>query len=247
MVRTSEILRAKESLEREVLGLLARGQLRVFFSSTVARIEPHQVELKTAEGPLLVPARQVILKLGATPPRGLLEKAGVQFAGSGRESKPVLTHRYESSVPGLFLVGAVTGRDLIKLGINQGWEVVEHILGHDVEPADEEVLKARLPFWRGTVRERIADLRDEVPLLGVADPELLREMFLSAEVREAGRGEVILAQDDYSDGFLIVAGGEVEISVRPPMGEERRIATLTTGSFFGEMGLIPAAAATPPR
>jgi CRP-like cAMP-binding protein/Fe-S-cluster-containing hydrogenase component 2/thioredoxin reductase len=239
VVRTPEILKAKESLEREVLGLQARGQMKIHFGSTVARIEPGSAELKTPDGLVTVPAQRIILKLGATPPRGLLEGIGVRFAGTGRESKPVLSYRYESSVPGLYLIGAVTGRDLIKLGINQGWEVVEHILGHEVEPADEDVLKARLPFWRGTVRERIADLRDEIPLLGVADEELLREMFLSAEVREPRDGEVILRQNDYTDSFLIVAGGEVEISVRPAGGgAERRVATLTAGNFFGEMSLI---------
>ena len=239
VVRTPEILKAKESLEREALGLQARGQMKIHFSSTVARVEPGFAELKTPDGLVTVPAQRVILKLGATPPRGLLEGIGVQFAGSGRESKPVLSSRYESSVPGLYLIGAVTGRDLIKLGINQGWEVVEHILGHAVEPADEEVLKGRLPFWRGTVRERIAELREEVPLLGAADEELLREVFLSAEVCEYRDGEVILRQDDYSDSFLVVAWGEVEISARTQgQDRERKIATLTAGNFFGEMSLI---------
>jgi CRP-like cAMP-binding protein/Fe-S-cluster-containing hydrogenase component 2/thioredoxin reductase len=239
VVRTPEILKAKESLEREVLGLSARGQMTIHFSSSVARVEPDSAELKTPAGVVRVPARQIILKLGATPPRGLLEGIGVQFAGTGRESKPVLSYRYESSVPGLYLIGAVAGRDLIRLGINQGWEVVEHILGHAVEPADEEVLEARLPFWQGTVRERIAGLRGEIPLLGAADEELLREMFLSATVREYRHGEVILRQNDYSDSFLIVAGGEVEITARAE-GEtrDRKIATLATGNFFGEMSLI---------
>ena len=239
VVRTPEILKAKESLEREVLGLSARGQMKIHFSSSVTRVEPDAADLKTPAGLVRVPAQRIILKLGATPPRGLLEGIGVRFAGTGRESKPVLSQRYESSVPGLYLIGAVTGRDLIRLGINQGWEVVEHILGHPVEPGDEEVLQARLPFWHGTVRERIAGLRGEIPLLGAADEELLREMFLSATVREYRDGEVILRQNDYSDSFLIVAGGEVEITARAE-GEagERRIATLATGNFFGEMSLI---------
>ncbi|MFL6237558.1 MAG: cyclic nucleotide-binding domain-containing protein [Thermoanaerobaculia bacterium] len=239
VVRGPEILKAKESLEREVLGLAARGQMKIHFSSTVSRVEPGAAELKKPDGLVMVPAQRIILKLGATPPRGLLEGIGVRFAGTGRESKPVLTYRYESSVPGLYLIGAVTGRDLIRLGINQGYEVVEHILGNAVEPADEEVLKARLPFWQGTVRERIAGLRGEIPLLGAADEELLREMFLSASVHEYRDGEVILRQNDYSDSFLTVAGGEVEISARPE-GEdrERRIATLAAGHFFGEMSLI---------
>jgi CRP-like cAMP-binding protein/Fe-S-cluster-containing hydrogenase component 2/thioredoxin reductase len=238
VVRTPEILRAKESLERDVLGRQATGQLAVHFSTTVHRVEAGAVELDKPEGRVRVPCDQVILKLGATPPRAALESYGVRFAGSGRDARPVLSQRYESSVPGLFLAGAVTGRDLIKLGINQGYEVVEHILGHDVEPADEEVLKRRLPYWRGTVRERIADLRDEIPLLAVADEELLREVLLAAEVREYRDGEVIVRQNDYSDSFLVVTAGEIDITARAAAAAGRRVATLKPGNFYGEMSLI---------
>jgi len=251
VVRTPEILRAKESLERDILGRQATGQMVVHFSTTIHHVEPGAVELNKPEGRVRVPCDQVILKLGATPPRAALESFGITFAGTGRDARPVLSQRYESSVPGLFLVGAVTGRDLIKLGINQGHEVVEHILGRAVEPADEEVLRRRLPFWAGTVRERIADLRDEIPLFAVADEELLREVLLAAEVREYPDGEVILRQNDYSDSFLVLTAGEIDILVAPPdapagaargappgaMGE-RRVATLRAGNFFGEMSLI---------
>jgi CRP-like cAMP-binding protein/thioredoxin reductase/Fe-S-cluster-containing hydrogenase component 2 len=238
VVRTAEILRAKESLERDILARQASGELTIHFSSSVHHIEPGAVELDRPEGRLRVNADQVILKLGATPPRALLESFGVRFAGSGREAKPTLSQYYESSVPGLYLVGAVTGRDLIKLGMNQGYEVIEHVLGHAVEPADEEILCQRLPYWSGTVRERIAELRRDVPLLGAADEELLREVFLTAEVRSYADGEVILRQNDYSDSFLIVAAGEVRISAHGESGAERPVATLGAGNFFGEMSLI---------
>jgi len=245
VVRTPEILRAKESLERDALGRLATGQLAIHFSTTVHHVESGAVELNKPEGRVRVPCDQVILKLGATPPRAALESFGVRFAGSGRDARPVLSQRYESSVPGLYLAGAVTGRDLIKLGVNQGFEVVEHILGHDVEPADEEVLKQRLPYWSGTVRQRIAGLRDEIPLFAVADEELLREVMLAAEVREYRDGAVILRQNDYSDSFLVVTAGEVDITVAAPAagaagapGAGRLVATLGRGNFFGEMSLI---------
>jgi CRP-like cAMP-binding protein/Fe-S-cluster-containing hydrogenase component 2/thioredoxin reductase len=238
VVRTPEILRAKESLERDILGRQATGQLAVHFSTTVHHVETGTVELNKPEGRVRIPCDQVILKLGAAPPRAMLESFGVSFAGSGRDARPVLSQRYESSVPGLFLVGAVTGRDLIKLGVNQGYEVVEHILGNEVEPADEEVLKRRLPYWSGTVRQRMADLRDEIPLFAAADEELLREVLLSVEVREYPDGEVILRQNDYSDTFLVVTAGEIDIVVASQAGEERRVATLRAGNFFGEMSLI---------
>ena len=238
IVRGPEIVRAKASLERDILSRQATGSIVIHFGTTVARVLPRELELKTPEGPLTVPAERVFMKLGGTPPRALLESFGVRFAGQGREAKPVLTHRYESTVPGLFLIGAITGRDLIKLGANQGYEVVEHLLGREVEPADEAVLAARLPFWSGPVRSRIAVLREEVPLFEAAGEEVLREALLATEVRAFKNGETILRQDDYSDSFLVIEDGRVDISVRTEAGEEKPIASLAAGNFFGEMSLI---------
>lgn len=245
IVRSPEIDRAKASLEREVLSRQATGAMEIFFGTTVARVEPREMELTTPDGPRRVPAERVFLKLGATAPRKLLESFGVRFGGDGPEAKPTLDHRYQSTVPGLYLIGAMTGRDLIKLGANQGYEVVEHILGRPVEPADEQVLRSRLPFGTGAVRERIAALRRTIPLFEAAGEEAVREVLLSTEVRTPRDGEVILRKDDYSDTFLVIESGLVGISVPPAAGQApvkssapRRIATLGAGDFFGEMSLI---------
>jgi CRP-like cAMP-binding protein/Fe-S-cluster-containing hydrogenase component 2 len=142
-------------------------------------------------------------------------------------------------VPGLYLIGAASGRDLIKLGMNQGYEVIEHLMGREVEPADEAVLKERLPYWEGTVRERIATLRKRAPLLAAADEQQLRETFLSARVREYRDGEVIIHQNDYTNDFLIIAGGRVELWKKPEKADaEVKLVELTAGNFFGEMSLI---------
>ena len=73
-----------------------------------------------------VPAQLIFLKLGADPPRKFFESIGVRYSGDGKDARPMLSQVYESTVPGLFLIGAASSRDLIKLGMNQGWEVVEH-------------------------------------------------------------------------------------------------------------------------
>lgn len=239
VVRKPEIVRATESLEREILSRQAAGEITIHFSSAVARVLEGECEISGLEDDLRVPADRVYLMLGAVPPRRWLEGIGVEFAGEGREARPVLDGRFESTVPGLHLIGSVTGRDLIKLGINQGYEVVEHVLGNEVEPADEALLRERLPWWPGPVRERIARLAEEIPLLGAADENDLRELFLSARVRDLPAGEVIVRQNDYTDSLVVIAGGQVEVRVRPERSdEERTVATLSAGNFFGEMSLL---------
>jgi len=238
VVRTPEIVRAKERLEREVVARESSGQVQIHYRTTVRRIGDGFVDLAGADADLRVTAGRVIVQIGADPPRKLLEGWGIDFAGDARDARPVLGPGYESTVPGLHLIGAVSGRDLIKLGINQGYEVVEHLLGREVEPADEEVLKERLPGWQGTVRERIETLRDAIPVFQGATEDQLRETFLLARVVDYADGEVILRQNDYTDSFLVLTDGRVEISKRAEDGTERVVAELEAGNFFGEMGLI---------
>ena len=260
VVRNPEIVRAKESLEREIQKLRAGGELTVHLSTAVGEIRPGEVVLTGPEQEIRVPADRVFLMIGTEPPRRFLEAMGVRFTGAGREARPVLGPGYACpDVPGLRLVGAVAGRgDLIKLGMNQGWEVIEHLLGHEVEPADEGVLRERLAHGEGAVAERIARVQRDVPLFADASEADLREMFLTASVRDLRDGEVILRQDDFTNSLLAILAGRVELSARPAgaegtkagrrnggrrgrrrsEGPDRHVATLGPGDFFGEMGLI---------
>ncbi|MFN2239023.1 MAG: cyclic nucleotide-binding domain-containing protein [Thermoanaerobaculia bacterium] len=238
VVRSAEILRAKESLTREVLSQAANGAMAVYYSTTLSKIDPEFVDLKVRGEIVRVPAKHVFLKLGADPPRKFFDSVGIRFSGDDKDARPILTQNYETSVPGLFLIGAASGRDLIRLGMNQGWEVVEHLLGHEVEPADEQILRQKLPFLEGTVFERIQALQEKIPLFGAAADEQIREMLLSTEVRDYADGETIIRQNDYTNEFLVIGSGRVEIRVRSEQGDERKVTELTAGNFFGEMSLI---------
>jgi CRP-like cAMP-binding protein/Fe-S-cluster-containing hydrogenase component 2 len=112
-------------------------------------------------------------------------------------------------------------------------------MGREVEPADESVLRDRLPYWEGTVGERISAIRSRAPLLAAADEQQLRDTFLTAKVREYEDGSVIIRQNDYTNDFLVVASGRVRLSRRAEQSsQETTIAELTAGNFFGEMSLI---------
>src|SRR5438067_2226256 len=240
VVRGGEIARANEILTKDILARQARGQITVYFNTTVKQVYEGYVDLNVRGETVRIAAELIFLKLGADAPRKFFESIGVRYTGGdGKDARPMLSQVYESTVPGLFLIGAASGRDLIKLGMNQGWEVVEHLMGRAVEPADEAVLKARLPYWQGSVRERIAAIRSRVPLLAAADEQQLRDTFLAARVREYANGETIIRQNDYTNDFLIIVAGRVELWKRPEkQTQEMKIAELTAGNFFGEMSLI---------
>ncbi len=239
VVRGPEIARANEVLTKEVLGLQATGQLTVYYNANVKQVYAGYADLSVRGEVTRIPVELIFLKLGADPPRKFFESIGIKFTGEAKDARPQLSAVHETSVPGLFLIGAASGRDLIKLGMNQGYEVIEHLMGREVEPADEAVLRQRMPFWEGTVRERIATLRARVPLLAAADEQQLRDTFLAARVREYRDGEIIIRQNDYTNDFLIIASGRVELWKRPEgQAEEIKVAELTAGNFFGEMSLI---------
>jgi CRP-like cAMP-binding protein/thioredoxin reductase/Fe-S-cluster-containing hydrogenase component 2 len=239
IVRGPEITRANEILTREILSRQAAGRMTVYFNSSVKEVFDGYADLNVRGDVTRVPAELLFLKLGADPPRKFFESVGIRYSGDGADARPILTPVHQSSVPGLFLIGAASGRDLIKLGMNQGWEVVEHLMGREVEPADEAVLKEKLPFWDGSVRERIASLRSRVPLLAAADEQQLRETFLATRVREYASGETIIRQNDYTNDFLVIATGRVALSRRAEQASvDTKIAELTAGNFFGEMSLI---------
>jgi CRP-like cAMP-binding protein/thioredoxin reductase/Na+-translocating ferredoxin:NAD+ oxidoreductase RNF subunit RnfB len=239
IVRGPEITRANEILTREVLSRQAAGRLTVYFNTSVREVFDGYADLNVRGDVTRIPADLLFLKLGADPPRKFFESVGIRYNGDGKDARPILSPVYESSVPGLFLIGAASGRDLIKLGMNQGWEVIEHLMGREVEPADEAVLKERLPFWDGSVRERIAAMRSRIPLLAAADEQQLRETFLATRVREYASGETIIRQNDYTNDFLVIATGRVALTRRPEQATaDVKIAELTAGNFFGEMSLI---------
>jgi cGMP-dependent protein kinase 2 len=120
VVRGSEITKANEILIRDVLSRQTNGRMTVWFNTTVKEVFPGYSDLTVRGEITRVPAELIFLKLGADPPRKFFESVGIKYSGEGSDARPILSDVYESSVPGLFLIGAASGRDLIKLGMNQG-------------------------------------------------------------------------------------------------------------------------------
>jgi CRP-like cAMP-binding protein/thioredoxin reductase/Fe-S-cluster-containing hydrogenase component 2 len=191
----------------------------------------------TPDGVERIPCHRVIARLGALPSRPVLEKFGVAFPTTDAGALPLLSASYESNVPGLYIIGALAGYPLIKQGINQGYEVIEHILGNPVESADTELLREKFSTFcndRG-VEDVLVKIQKNVPLLAMLSALQLRELVLESNILLPEPGDFIFKRNDYSTTFFFIIEGELDVLIDD---DDHPDAELKTGDFFGELALV---------
>jgi len=240
--RRNEFARVKDANNALILRHIDEGRIECFYNSTPARIEesepgdrPYVLVLTTDAGEAEVPCDRIIARLGAIPQRGLVESFGIRFTGDSPAALPDLSEKLESSVPGLYVVGALAGNPLIKHAMNQGYEAVEHILGSAIEPVEYEPLREKfavLPFAMD-VGETLQLMQERVPMFGEINPLLFREFMFDSNVLAPAAGEPVYRKNDYTNTFFTILTGYVE--TRLEGGGTRRI---EAGQVFGEQSLI---------
>lgn len=241
--RRDEFARAKDANNRAILDGIDREQLNCFYNTSPTQVEQSddgslKLHLKTADGDTVLNCDRIIARLGAIPPRKLVESFGIEFPSSDPSAVPAISETYESNVPGLYIVGALGGYPLIKQAINQGYEVIETIEGRDVEPADEPLLRAKFADLPGfeSVSDTIAEIQGTIPLLQPITALQLREFMLDSKLHVLNAGDTVFARNDYTNSFYTILRGSVDILVNPDDDTQR--ITIDAGNFFGEMSLI---------
>ena len=220
-------------------------QMETRVSTTVSRVDaaegpaPLRLTAQTPQGEETFVCHRVIARLGATPPRPLLERFGIRFASNEANALPQLDDRYETAIAGLHVIGALAGYPLIKQAANQGAEVVAHILGRPVVPADEELLLARLSSIPTVtkVEDGLARVRFALPLLASLSALQVREFVRDSEIHVLRPGEIIFKRNDYSNSFHSLLSGSVQVHVERDDGSTA-VFPLGAGDFFGELGLL---------
>ena len=129
--------------------------------------------------------------------------------------------------------------------MNQGFEVIEHVLGESVKPADEPVLAKKFVEVGGSVSENIARIQETVPTLAPLTMVQLRQLLFESKVRIEKPGAVIYSRADFDNTFFSIIEGEVELAYLdnsdPTIPDDLRTERRTkrsAGQFFGEDGLI---------
>ncbi len=234
--RRDEFARVKEGNLNLVLRAIEDGSVSCFYNSSVSGVVPGSaITLSTESGETQVACDRIIARIGAIPPRRFVEACGIEFPGADPTTLPELTNHYESNVPGLYVIGALGGYPLIKQAMNQGYEVVEFIKGNDILPADNGILEEKfrhLPFGKD-VEGTLALIRERIPLFSDVNGLVLRELVLASELLTPAPGDVVFRKNDYTNSFLTVLEGEVEIET-----DDGKAIRLGQGQFFGEMSLL---------
>jgi CRP-like cAMP-binding protein/thioredoxin reductase/Fe-S-cluster-containing hydrogenase component 2 len=244
--RDEEFTNCKDANYDLLMAQVTKDRIETRVSTRVERVEeqaggdfPLVVQAQTPQGLEAIECHRVIARLGANPPRQLLERFGVKFPNSDQTAVPQLSEQYESNVPGMYIIGALAGYPLIKQAMNQGYEVIEYILDNPIEPADEALLKekfAQVPQVP-SVSAGIELIRRNQPLLESLTTLQLREFMLDSTVSAPARGDIIFKRNDYTNSFYSILSGSVTIQTEGKNGAVASF-TLSAGNFFGEMGLL---------
>ncbi len=234
--RRDEFARAKDGNLALITRAIEDESISCFYNTGVASIEPAvAINLNTETGETRIPCNRIIARIGAIPPRKFVESTGIRFLSDDPTTLPELSSQYESNVAGLYVIGALGGYPLIKQAMNQGYEVVEFIKGNTILPADHNILEEKfrhLPYGRD-VDDTLAIIRNNIPLFENVNGLVLRELVLASELLTPAKSDVIFHKNDYTNTFISVVEGEVEVET-----DSGNLITLGPGQFFGEMSLL---------
>jgi CRP-like cAMP-binding protein/Fe-S-cluster-containing hydrogenase component 2/thioredoxin reductase len=237
--RSADFARAKaanvallEEAERE-------GRLSVRRETEPAEVRDGELLLNTRDGQETIRCDRIIARTGSQPPRGFVEGMGIEFSSPEPGSFPKLSPEFETTTPGIHVIGALAGYPLIKHCMNQGYDVIEFLAGNrDLKPADEPLLAAKFAALPGerSVEEWLAVFGGNIGVLADLSVLQLRELMLDSTCHSYEPGEVIFRRNDPGSSMFAIAEGSVAVEVNP--ADPSITVGIEQGSVFGEVGLI---------
>ncbi|MGZ3250324.1 MAG: cyclic nucleotide-binding domain-containing protein [Croceibacterium sp.] len=234
--RNADFARAKEANVKALFAARDAGRMTILQETTTTLVEPGWITVETPQGAARHKCDRIIARMGSAPPRAFVEAASVAFTSEARDAFPQLSPSFESTTPGVYVIGALAGYPLIKHCMNQGYDVIEFLNGNTaLKPADEPILAAKFAGLPGrrSVDEWLETFRTQVVILQDLSPLQMRELMLDSDVHAYAPGEVIFTRNDPGSSMFGIAEGSVLVEV----GANATV-PIEQGSIFGEVGLI---------
>ena len=217
----------------------SNGRITIRTETTPAEVRGNELLLDTRDGQETIRCDRIIARMGSAAPRAFVESCGIEFTSPDREAFPILSPAFETTTPGIHVIGALAGYPLIKHCMNQGYDVVEFLNGNtSLKPADEPVLAdkfAPLP-GRHSVDEWLELFGSRVEIFRELSSLQLRELMLDCDVRSYAAGDAVFNRNVPGSSLFCIAEGSVKVEVNPT--DPSITVPIGQGSIFGEVGLI---------
>ena len=237
--RSPEFARAKQA-NVDLLNEAGRaGRINIMCETTPVKVTTGWLTVETRDGEQKIRCDRIIARMGSSPPRKFVEACGIQFTSEDKDAYPALSPQFETTVPGIYVIGALAGYPLIKHCMNQGYDVIEFINGNtDLKPADEPILDQKFSVLPGqrSVTEWLAFLRRRVTILNDLSMLQMREFMLDSEPRAYRSGDVVFERNEPGASLFAVADGSLLVEIDP--NDPSRTVPIGQGSIVGEVGLI---------
>ena len=237
--RSADFATAKDANVKALLAARDAGRMTIHLETNLARIVHGEVALDARDGEVSVRCDRIIARMGSAPPRAFIEACGIEFTGPDRLALPVLSPAFETTRPGIHVIGALAGYPLIKHCMNQGYDAVEFINGNcNLKPADEPILAARFAALPGnrSVDEWLELFGSSIGIFHEVSPLQLRELMLDSTARSFAPGEAIFVRNDTGSSLFALAQGSVLVEI--DKDDPAQVVPIEQGQIVGEVGLI---------
>lgn len=237
--RSADFARSKPANVALLQEAATAGRLKIRLETSPAEVRSGELVLDTRDGQETIRCDRIIARMGSAPPRSFVEACGIQFTGPDREALPQLSEAFETSRPGIHVIGALAGYPLIKHCMNQGYDVVEFINGnHDLKPADEPILVSRFATLPGrrSVDEWLQIFAQNILVFREVSPLQLRELLLDSTVHAFAPGDALFMRNDTGSSLFALAEGSVLVEI--DKDDSSRTVSIEQGQIVGEVGLI---------
>jgi len=124
--RSADFATAKPANVAALRAMEAEGRITVLTETTASKIDKGTITFDTRDGELKVRCDRVIARMGSAPPRAFVESVcaefeekdgkkvikpgtGIEFTSADRVAYPKLSPTFESTVPGVYVIGALAG------------------------------------------------------------------------------------------------------------------------------------------
>jgi CRP-like cAMP-binding protein/Fe-S-cluster-containing hydrogenase component 2/thioredoxin reductase len=237
--RSADFARAKPANVALLDEAEREGRINVQRETTPAEVRGEELLLDTRDGQAAIPCNRIIARTGSQPPRGFVEAMGIEFSSPEPGAFPKLSPVFETTTPGIHVIGALAGYPLIKHCMNQGYDVIEFLNGNDdLKPADEPILAAKFAELPGnrSVDEWLSIFGRNISILADLSTLQLRELMLDSTCHAYETDDVIFRRNEPGSSMYAIAEGSVAVEVNP--ADASITVPIEQGSIFGEVGLI---------